>query len=630
MALETIKNNVLPAVDRVLEVRTPFGRPVAWAEIAMVSDIGDSHDLNDDRCLVITSRDLGGDAAAADEFVLCVLADGATGSTFAPDAAAEENALAGWRASQLAQAAFVERYLTSSELDILDRLKDGLRAADRALLESDEGSLSTTLTALVLLADGTAYAASIGDSVLVVLPPGRRTPADRRLKKLGYEDTTAVGSGDTTLTYVDEGELIEQWWPSKEGGPVEMRVKPGTCFVLMSDGIADNLPVEFIDQLVHRHTLDRATIGLPQHTRERRAQTQRRGGGSTSQLGLDNMSAIVVRFDGLRHAQRPVAGLGMDDARLLSVLGTHGGPTTASGGTFGLVCLAEQSEESLIPGFLRDWIESEHQVPAADRLCLAYLKSQPGPRRSRFAALARDESGQSYAFSEGSPELSAVLDVSITERTVAGARDSAWQRFIYRPRLWGSTLAALAVFLLVSTAFATGTVRPAPPPAPTALPGEPTPTPDTRPGLSLGGFLLVPPALQPTPTPPSLSSDLVATPTDVSADGGPAETPPVEPILPSCSNPLGLLCGRAPPPPPANPGPSLRLQPPSQPTSGPIAPDNPVVPVASPAANLAPAGADEGSQLDDALRVASAADQRFERGLTLHAVPQATPRPASP
>ena len=48
-----------PPVERLLEPRTPLGRPVGWAEVAMVSDIGDSHELNDDRCLVMTSRDLG-------------------------------------------------------------------------------------------------------------------------------------------------------------------------------------------------------------------------------------------------------------------------------------------------------------------------------------------------------------------------------------------------------------------------------------------------------------------------------------------------------------------------------------------------------------------------------------------
>ena len=106
-------------------------------------------------------------------------------------------------------------------------------------------------------------------------PPSWRPPRE----KLGYEATTAVGSGDTTLSYIDEAELIEQWSPDKEvtgGGQVQTRVRPGTRFVLMSDGISDNLPVEVIDQLLERHTLATETVGLPRHARERRAQMQKR------------------------------------------------------------------------------------------------------------------------------------------------------------------------------------------------------------------------------------------------------------------------------------------------------------------------------------------------------------------
>jgi serine/threonine protein phosphatase PrpC len=639
--------SVAPAANRVVDVRTPFGRPVAWAEVATVTDIGDSHELNDDRCLVLTSRDLSGRTSGPDsEFMLCLLADGATGSTFAARDA-HESTQAGWRASQLAQAAFVERFLGSSEIDILDQLKDGLRAADRALVESNEGSLSTTLTALYLSADGTAYAASIGDSVLLVLPPSRRTPGDRRIKKLGYEDTTAVGSGDTTLSYVDESELIEQWWPNKEGGPADMRAKPGTYFVLLSDGISDNLPIEFIDHLLHRHTLDGAAVGLPRHTRERRALMQKSGGGSTSELGLDNMSAIVVRFEGPRPA---VGGLTprLEDARLFSLFGTRGGPRPASGGNFGMVCLAGQQHGStLVPGFLRNWLESEEQASLPERLNSAYARSIPGQEQTRFAALARDEAGRTNAFSSGLPDLSTLFDVSIGERVVDAARDSPLQRFVYSPRLWASTLAALSLFLLVSTAFATGTVRPAPPPVPTVLPGEPTPTPDLRPRLSLGGLLLEAPEPAATPTPVPAAPEVLG----VRAESEPAEDESANdsaqpPSAPGCSNPLGLLCGSPPPPPPpAAPRRNQPVRAPAPaappcnnlfgvgcPASGdaPPSPESPVVPVASPGARLPRADPSAGGGMDEALQVASIADQRFERGLTLHAVPQPTPAPASP
>ena len=75
----------------------------------------------------------------------------------------------------------------------------------------------------------------------------------------------------------------------------------------------------------------------------------------------------------------------------------------------------------------------------------------------------------------------------------APARETPPQKLLRAPSIWGPAIAALAVFVLVSTAFATGTVRPAPPPAPTPRPGEPRPTPDTRPSLSIGGFVLQPP-----------------------------------------------------------------------------------------------------------------------------------------
>lgn len=612
-----------PGAARVIDVRTPFGRPVAWADVAMVSDIGDSHALNDDRCLVLSSRDLSPDRTGApDEFLLCLLADGATGSTFAPEADGVESAQAGWRASQLAQAAFVERFLSSGEIDVLDKLKHALRAADRALLESAEGSLSTTLTALYLTADGTAYAASIGDSVLLVMPPSRRTPAERRLKKLGYEDTTAVGSGDTTLSYVDESELIEQWWPNKEGEPVDMHVKSGTYFALLSDGISDNLPVDVIDTLLHRHTLDRATVGLARQTRERRAEMQMQGGGSTNELGLDNMSAIVVRYRGPRPAGGPTTRL--DNARLFSVLGTRGGPEPTSGGNFGLVCLADRRESTaLVPGFVRDWLESEQQ-PMPERLTDAYARSVGGAEQPRFAALARDEHGGLHAFSAGLPDLTALLDVSIGERSVDAPRDNPVQRFLYSPRLWASSIAAMAVFLLVSTAFATGTVRPAPPPAPSPAPGEPAPTPDLRPRISIGDIFLVgpPPDATPTAVP---APEVVEAHADEAAPTEDAEEPEEAPPAPSqrtqparprapaaprqavCNNVFGIGC------PPQPPRPSDR-----------------VVPVPSPAASVPSDRPSSGSDLDAALQAASIADQRFERGLALSSAPGPTPSPTRP
>jgi len=571
----------------LIEIKTPYGDPVAWAQVAMVSDIGDSHELNDDRCLVLTSRDLGEPTGQLlGDFMLCVLADGATGSTFA------NGNPAGWRASQLAQAAFVERFLASDEADVLDRLKDGLRAADRALIDSDEGRLSTTLTALFVAADGTAYAASIGDSVLLVLPPSRRLPGDRRLKKLGYEDTTAVGSGDTTLSYVDEAELIEQWWPHKEGGPLATSVSPDTYFVLMSDGIADNLAIDAIDHLIQRHALDAATVALPKYTRERRIQMQRRGGGSTTQLGLDNMSAIVVRYKPrVRLGGAVSPGPRLSNASLLSLAGTHGGPTPESGGHFGALLLSSNRDKD-VPRFVRALIESEHRATMPARLRTAL----PSSERAQLSVLAIDEHAEISSVSAGWMELPSVLNVQLRERNVDAARESALQRFMYSPRLWASSLAALALFALVSTAFATGTVRPAPPPAPTAAPGQPTPTPDTRPRLSLGGFQLVAPVAPPTPTPTAAPAPAQQEPETTP----PPASPPAQPE-PVCRNPFGLLCS-APPPPPAPP-PAVRRAPP------------PVVPGPSPVPEGAQTGPRPGSDLDRALQIASVANDQFNHSL---------------
>ncbi|MBV9579358.1 MAG: protein phosphatase 2C domain-containing protein [Chloroflexi bacterium] len=623
-----------PAVERQLELSTPFGHPVAWAEIGMVSDIGDSHELNDDRCLVITSRDLGQKAnGPLGDFMLCLLADGATGSTFAAGGPA------GWRASQLAQGAFVERFFSSAEVDVLDRLKDGLRAADEALVSSRDGQLSTTLTALYLASDGRAYAASIGDSVLAVLPPTRRTASDRRLKKLGYEDTTAVGSGDTTLSYVDEAELIEQWWPDKEGVDgkhVNMRVRPGTHFVLMSDGISNNLPIEAIDQLLRRHTLQAATVGLPRQTRERRAQMQRRGGGSTSELGLDNMSAIVVRFVGPRRA-RAVRPASLQDATLVTLQGTHGGPKPASGGQLALIgLLGNEHLDGLLPPFLRAMVESEQEqeLSMLDRMRAASARAAPdGDTAERLAVKAVDERGRLHAFSAGWAELDALVDVGIVERRVAPAHDSLLQRVVYQPRLWGASLAALAVFLLVSTAFATGTVRPAPPPAATAEAGAPTPTPDTRPQLAIGGFQLVGPAVLPiaTPTPssgPISTNDAAPAPTLQSQppqDEVPAEPPPATTGQSACANPLGLFCAAPTATPVRQPTPRAVVPEQRAPAPGPADSGTGVVPVPSPVPELDAAGVGPapGSQLDRALQTASTANDQFNRSLS-EPLPRAT------
>ena len=611
--------------DRLLSIETPFGRPVRWAKVAMVTDAGDAHELNDDRCLVLTSHDLGDRASGPSrDFMLCLLADGATGSTFSPHAADQYGGnspkQAGWRASQLAQAAFVEQFLVSQEVDTLDRLKDGLRAADRALTESSEGRLSTTLVAVYIAADGSACAASIGDSVLLVLPPRRRSPGDQRLKKLGYEDATSVGSGDTTLASVEETQLIETWWPKKEssGGIASSKLAPGTHLVLMSDGISDNLPADVIDRLLQRHSLERATVGLPAHTRARRAEMQKRGGGSTQQLGLDNMSAIVIRYEGGRAAGAGPASAG-EAGVMLTLLGTEGSPSRG-GGQFGLVCLADQTAAAnVVPAFARAFLASADTLTLDAQMEQALLASGAVEAGSRFAARAQNDAGDRSLVTTGGQ---APPEVRVTTQRVGVARETPLQRFLYTPAIWGTSLAALAVFLLVSTAFATGTIRPAPPHPSAPRPGEPTPTPDTRPALSIGGFVLQPPAAPPPArvAPPkdagvSQPEEVVAATVNEAEPPQPpsdAESEPPSAPPPACSNFLGFGCAPPPPPPPRRPAPARPVEPP------------PVMPVAvpSPAAGAeqhiadirpAHAGPPHGSALEAALQGASAADDHFAR-----------------
>jgi hypothetical protein len=200
------------------------------------------------------------------------------------------------------------------------------------------------------------------------------------------------------------------------------------------------------------------------------------------------------------------------------------------------------------------------------------------------------------------------------------ARETPLQRFLYTPAIWGTSLAALAVFLVVSTAFATGTIRPAPPHPSAPRLGEPTPTPDTRPALSIGGFVLQPPAAAPParlapPTDASVSQPEEVGSATVSDDEAPppasdSDTQPAP--APSCSNFLGLGCAPPPPPPPRRPAPARPVQPP------------PVVPVAVPSpaaeaeqqiADIRPsnAGPPRGSTLEAALQGAIAADDNFSR-----------------
>ena len=243
-----------------------------------------------------------------------------------------------------------------------------------------------------------------------------------------------------------------------------------------------------------------------------------------------------------------------------------------------MVCLAGTADRAVVPAFLRHFIESEHLGGVEERLAGALRHAVPRFQmggEARLGVLAVDELGQSHTFSSGGARVGpgSDLPVRIAARVVSPPRETPLQRLVRTPSIWGPAIAALAIFVLVSTAFATGTVRPAPPPVPTPRPGEPRPTADTRPSLSIGGFVLQPP-IQPTPVPVSPApAQAQAQVDDPQADGGdqPSDAPaPAEP--PPCTNLLGIGCQpAAPPAPPVLPArPGSRATQPRVPVPSPL------------------------------------------------------------
>ncbi|HEX2186310.1 MAG TPA: hypothetical protein VHN78_12480, partial [Chloroflexota bacterium] len=387
-----------PSPPRVV-VPTPWGQPVSWARIGLATDLGDSHPHNDDRCLVVAFRDLTNTTPwPFREFVLCLLADGATGSTFDAAGGGKTERKAGWRASQLAQAIVLQSFFSSESPDVLERLMHGLWRADQTLATSEEGRLATTMTALFVSADGSAHAASIGNSALLVFPPKRPTPETRRLRKLGHLEGTAVGNGETTAESLDG--VVEHWSPEPLWEQPRPILAPGTRLVLLSDGIADNLPTETVDHLTRRHPVERAVREVVHATQQRRLNERRRERASISEMGLDNMSAILVRFDGAPLDRQAPAEA--PAGQLVWLRGLHGGPRPESGGPFGLVCLLDPAgTKDVLPAFLRRYLDSEHQAPVQQRLADSFLEAM-GPRLDLpFAAVAAGGDGTPHHFAAG-------------------------------------------------------------------------------------------------------------------------------------------------------------------------------------------------------------------------------------
>jgi hypothetical protein len=114
------------------------------------------------------------------------------------------------------------------------------------------------------------------------------------------------------------------------------------------------------------------------------------------------MSAIVVRFDGPRGGKPRATVPADDDASLTCVFGAHGGPTPDAGGQFGMICLgAREQAATVLPTFLREFIESEHRGDVPERLSSSFSKAKPHDGQARFAVLSIDDQGVSHTFSSG-------------------------------------------------------------------------------------------------------------------------------------------------------------------------------------------------------------------------------------
>ena len=246
--------------------------------------------------------------------------------------------------------------------------------------------------------DGTAYGVSVGDSVLLVFTSRRDRPEDRRLKKLGYEESTALGTGETLLPASESGgaRTIERWWPGMEGDGSGTRLAPGTSLVLLSDGVSGSLPADAIGRIVAGRHFERVAETIVQHTRQRRLDTRWREGAPTSETGLDNMSVVALRFDGARPTARSDL---THDGRLMSVVGYDGGPTPDVGGAFGITCLADGDARRVLPTFLRSVLDGD--VSSQESLNQSFGSAHGDPRLTRLAVVTTRADGTTATFAAG-------------------------------------------------------------------------------------------------------------------------------------------------------------------------------------------------------------------------------------
>lgn len=322
--------------------KTPFGSPVAWAEVGLGTHPG-SRPYNDDRCSWVVWQDYARQDAYRQGLLLLLL-DGAASA-------------GGSRASRLAHAAFLDYFFNAAGVeDPRERLERAVALTDAELSKLNQGAgnepLQTTLIAQVIYPHGEWYAASIGDSAFLVIPPGKSQPAG--YKRLGFFKDSAVGSGgQQTIEQVQQQQALQE-----------------TRFALVTDGIGDNLPNEDLAKCCRKEHVAAAAQALAQATRARRIEERKRHKilNPEQNLGLDNMTAVVARYRG---------GFSDRDRRLAPVM--YAGSLTCTGvanagqapdSAWSLVCEQTGSSEAFIGRLLRALTVFE-RTPLADRLIKA-------------------------------------------------------------------------------------------------------------------------------------------------------------------------------------------------------------------------------------------------------------------
>jgi hypothetical protein len=194
-----------------------------------------------------------------------------------------------------------------------------------------------------------------------------------------------------------------------EGDGSRTRLAPGTSLVLLSDGISGSLPADTIDRIVAGRHFDQVASTIVQQTRQRRLDTRWREGASTSEMGLDNMTVIALRYDGARRTSR--AGLTQNDW-LFSLVGHDGGPTPDVGGAFAITCLVDTNARRVLPTFLRSVLDADARgrgTCSDETLARSFGVARGDLNSARLAVVATRLDGPTATFAAGGASVEAAV-----------------------------------------------------------------------------------------------------------------------------------------------------------------------------------------------------------------------------